>query len=1220
VDVSRTGQPVYIRDFADVERRYQDPAFVVRYDGEPAVLLSIEMQKGKNIVQLGEQIGGVFDRLETILPPDIHLDLVANQPAVVRDRMASLGREFLLAIVAVVLVTMILLPLRVAAIAAVAIPVTICTSLGVLNTIGVQLHQVSIAALIVVLGIVVDDAIVIADNYVDCLDRGIPRSEAAWRSVSEVAVPVLTATLTIIASFLPLLILTGSVGEFIGALPVTVAVALSVSFVVAVLLTPLLCRFFIRKGLHERVSGAAGSKGKTTVLDRLQTVYNRTILFFMRRKPWAVALGLAAVVGGVSLYQLLPRQFFPSAERNQFVIDVWLPQGTRIGATQEVMSRIERGLRAHAEVAHFASFVGQSAPRFYYNVNPQLPDPAYGQFIVNTKSEKATPALVAELRDSMARVAPEALVIVKELQQGMIMEAPVEVRISGYDIVALERLGKQVENIVRDVPSAEMVHNDYFNDSYLVDVDVNAEISNRLGLSDALVSQLLAGAFSGAPVSTFWEGDRPVDIVLRLDPRYRASFEDVRDAYVTSPITHASVPLRSVASLEPQWQTSRIVRRNGVRTLTVGAFPRRGHYASEVLAAIDPKIRTLALPAGYRIEYGGERINTSETMPAMQAALAISLVAIFLVLLVQFRTLSDPLIVMSSIPLTLFGAILGLVLTHYPFGFMAFTGLISLCGIVVRNAIILVDCIKEKQREGRSLEQAATEAGERRLRPIFLTTMAAAVGVTPMILSGSSLWGPLASVIAVGLVSSMFFTLIVVPVLYVLVKSRVSKPAAPAVAGILVALALCAVPSPAATRRMTLPEAVDLALKQNTSLKIARARVRESREKTVTARADYFPQLSNDTSLLGLSDRGLVTVPAGALGMVPGLGPFPTQTTTFDQGSNTVLLANTTLGQPITQLFKIHQGVRVAAAGERISEAELKKAEDEVVLGVHQLYYGLLAARQQVGALEAQIVAAREALREVEDSVRAGNALQVAAIGGRASLLKSRQSLLAAENQVADLNEEMDDLLGLPLDTELELAEVGASPGERLTREQYLNAAIAHNPELQGAKETVSKTRSALMAARYEYVPNVGAFARATYQSGVPFLAHNFGTFGLQMNWNVFDWGKRKGLVGEREAQLTEAEENLRRITDRITVDLEKAYRKLERTQMMVDVAQEALALRQEAERIVRDRLKAGVTSDAKNAEAVAATRSAEVDELQARLAFRLALAEIARIAGSDGR
>jgi multidrug efflux pump subunit AcrB/outer membrane protein TolC len=1220
VDVSRTGQPVYIRDFADVERRYQDPDFVVRYDGEPSVLLSIEMQKGKNIVQLGDELAGTFDKLRTILPPDIHLDLVADQPAVVKERIASLGHEFLLAICAVILVTIILLPLRVAVIAAVAIPVTICTSLGVLNTIGIQLHQVSIAAVIVVLGIVVDDAIVIADNYVDCLDRGIPRSEAAWQCVREVLVPVLTATLTIIASFLPLLILTGSVGEFIQALPVTVAVALSVSFLVAILLTPLLCRFFIKQGLHPHTSGPAESQQRRGVLDRLQAVYNRTIVFFMRRKPLAVALGLIAVIAGVSLYVLIPQQFFPLAERNQFVIDLWMPQGTRIEATDEVMGRIERDLRAHEEVAHFASFVGQSAPRFYYNVNPQLPDAAYGQLIVNTKSEKATTALVAELRDSMAHTAPEALVIVKELQQGMIMEAPVEVRISGYDIATLQQLGQQVESILRNLPYAEMVHNDYFNDSYLVDVDVNTEISNRLGISNALVSQLLAGALSGAPVSTFWEGDRAVNLVLRLDPRYRSSFEDVRDAYVTSPITHASVPLRSLAGLEPQWQPSRIVRRNGVRTLTVRAFPRHGHYASEILNAIDPKIQAMALPAGYRTEYGGERTNSSETTPAMQAALAVSLVAIFLVLLVQFRTLSDPLIVMSSIPLTLFGAMLGLVLTHYPFGFTAFTGLISLCGIVVRNAIILVDYIKEKQREGRSVEQAATEAGERRLRPIFLTTMAAAVGVSPMILSGSSLWGPLASVIAVGLISSMFFTLIVVPVLYVLVKSHGSRPVAPAVAGILLVLALGAAPIHAAPRKVTLPEAIDLVLKQNTSLKIARAHVRENQQKTVTARADYFPQLSNETSLMELSDRELVTVPAGALGTVPGLGPFPLQNITFNQGSNTILLANTTLSQPLTQLFKIKEGVRVAAANRRITEAELKKAEDDVVLGVHQLYFGLLAASKQVGALRAQIVASQETLREAEDAVRAGNALEVATIGGRASLLKCRQSLLAAENQVSDLNEEMDDLLGLPLDTELELEEVSASPGEHPTREQYLAAAAKGNPELQAAKETVSKARSALLAAQYEYIPNIGAFARETYQTGVPFLAHNFGTFGLQMTWNVFDWGKRKGVVGERAAQLTQAEENLRRITDRIAVDVEKAYRKLERTQMMVDVAQEALALRKEGDRISRDQLKAGLTSDAKKAEAFAATRGAEVDELQARLSYELALAEIARITGLAGR
>ncbi|MCL4781812.1 MAG: efflux RND transporter permease subunit [Bryobacterales bacterium] len=1219
VDVSRTGQPVYIRDFASVERLYQDPSFVVRYDGQPSILLSIEMQEGRNIVQLGDEIAKVFERLRTILPPDLQLDLVANQPAVVAGRMKSLGYEFLLAIGAVILVTVLLLPLRVAVTSAVAIPVTICTTLGILNFIGVQLHQVSIAALIVVLGIVVDDAIVIADNYVDCLDRGMTREEAAWKCVGEVIVPVLTATLTIIASFLPLLILAGSVGEFIQALPITVAVALGVSFVVAIFLTPLLCRFFIRKGLHDH-SAPGDAPAKTGMLDRLQSVYNTSIGQFMRHKWLAVVLGVIAVAGGVTMYVLVPDQFFPSAERNQFVIDVWMPQGARVEATDAVMRRIEKSLASRDEVAHCATFLGQSAPRFYYNVNPQLPDAAYGQFIVNTKSEKTTPALVSELRTSLARVAPEALVLVKELQQGEVMEAPVEVRISGYDVPTLKQIGRQVEGFLRDVPFAEMVHSDFFNDSYFVNVDVNTEVSNRMGLSNAIISQTLAGAFSGAPVSTFWEGDRAVNIVLRLDPAYRESFEDVRNAYLTSPITHARVPLRSVANLDPKWQTSRIVRRNGVRTLTVRAYHQHGHYASDILKAVDPRIKALSLPPGYSIRFGGERTNSGETMPQLIAALSISLVAIFLVLLIQFRTLSEPLIVMASIPLTLFGAMLGLLLTQYPFGFTAFTGLISLCGIVVRNAIILVDYIKERLRDGHSLVEAATEAGERRLRPIFLTTMAAAVGVTPMILSGSGLWGPLASVIAVGLITSMFFTLIVVPVLYVLVESRARRKATQAAVVALAAILLSAMPAHAGTRSITLPEAIDLARKQNTALKIARARLQETQARTTSARSNYYPHISNETMAGASSSSQLVTVPAGALGTIPPIGPFPVDPVTFDQGSKLLMLGSTTAGQPITQLFKIRQAVRVAKADERISEAEFDKAEDDVILGVHQLYYGLLAARAQVSALEAQVTAGNEALREAGDAVRSGNVLEVAVMGARASLLKTRQALLAARNQADDLNGEMTNLLGLPLDTELDLAEVTEPPAGQLAREEYLKSLLERNPELRAAKEQEQKAESAVLAARYEYIPDIGAFARHTYQSGVPFLDHNFGTFGFQMNWNIFDWGKRKSAVNERQAQRLQARENVRRITDRLSVDIDKAWRKLERTRMMMDVANEALALRRESERISGDQLRAGVISQAKNAEAVAATRSAQADALQARLAHYLALAEIAKVAGTVGQ
>src|SRR6266849_4423988 len=585
VDVSRTtGQPVYIGDFANVERRYQDPDQIARFDGSTSVLLSVEMQKGRNIVELGDEINQALGRVRPLLPPDLKLDLIADQPSVVHKRIQDLQREFLLAIGSVILVIIILLPIRVALIAATAIPVTVAATLGVLNAVGIQLHQVSIAGLIVSLGILVDDAIVIADNYVELLDHKVPPGEAAWRSATEMAVPVLAATLTIIASFLPLITLSGSPGEFIRGLPLAVTIGLACSFAVAMLLTPLLCRFFIKKGLHSDES--AGRKKKFDILDFMQAAYNRAIAFLMDRKWIAVGSGIAAFVLGVALFTTVPQQVVPSAERNQFVIDVWMPLVSRLEQTDTVIQKIREFLAKKPVVDHVATFAGQSFPRFYYNVSPQEPDTRYGQLIVITKSAKETPALVKTLRSELPGVAPEALVMVKELHQGSQIESPVEVRISGDDIAVLKKLGNQVEGILRETPVATYVRNDYYDDSWMAGVNVRAEEANRLGLTNASIAQQLAGAFSGFPVTTFWEGDRQVDVLLRLQADQRKNFDDVRNAYITSTITGQRVPLRSVAELEPAWQITRIVRRNGVRTLTVGGFATSGHYGSEVLKAI----------------------------------------------------------------------------------------------------------------------------------------------------------------------------------------------------------------------------------------------------------------------------------------------------------------------------------------------------------------------------------------------------------------------------------------------------------------------------------------------------------------------------------------------------------------------------------------------------------------------------------------------------------
>jgi multidrug efflux pump subunit AcrB len=1222
VDVSRTGEPVYIRDFAEVERRYQDPTFVVRYDGEPCLLLSVEMQKGKNIVELGDRIEEVFTNLKSLLPPDIRIDLIANQPEVVKERITHLGHEFMLAIASVVFVTIILLPIRVAVIAALAIPITLCITLGAMNAMGIALHQVSIAALIIVLGIVVDDAIVIADNYIDLLDRKVSRKEAAWRCVAEVIVPVLAATATIIFSFLPLLILTGSSGEFIAALPVTVAIALAVSFIVAVFITPIFCHFFIKKGLHDPGSDkAAGTKEKFSILNVIQTGYRVVIVFFMRHKVPAVAMGAGAFAVGLLLFRLVPQQFFPSAERNQFVIDVWMGQGSRIEATDAVMRRMEGYMQERKEIEHFATFVGQSAPRFYYNVNPQQPDAAYGQFIVNTHFAKQTPALVEDLRKSLASLAPEALVIVKELQQGASLEAPVEVRVIGEDIQELKRIGSKVEELLVQAPFSAFVHTDYFNESGMVNVNVNEELANRLGITNSSVSQLVAGAFDGFPVSTFWEGDRSVTILFRLNQASRSSFSNVGDTYQYSELTRARVPLRAISALSPQWQPSRIVRRNGVRTLTVRGLVDSGHYASELLDAVRPQIEALPLPPGYRIEYGGDKFNTDESFPEMVTALGISLVAIFITLLIQFRRVSEALIVMSAIPLALPGAVLGLIITGNPFGFTAFMGLISLCGIVVRNAIILVDYINEKVREGHSLERAATEAGERRLRPIFLTTMAAAAGVLPMILSGSSLWSPLASVIAIGLIWSMFITLLVVPVLFVIVKSRMLKTSSAAVTAMLLAgLILVANPAFAQTRRLTLPEAVDLALKGNSAVKMARFKVDEKAKKVDSTSADYYPRLSNESRYMGISDEQPISIPAGSLGNVPGQGRFPAEDTTIDQGSSTLFLTTTTLSQPLTQLIKIHDATKIAKSDQKAAKAEARQTESDVTLAVHQLYYGLLAATKQKEAAQAGLSAALESQRETENGVRSRTLLEVSLNEAKTAVLQNRQSLITADIQIADFTSELNNVLGLPLDTVLELSDPGPTDDAVETREDYLQSALFRNPELKAAQAAVDKATGGVKAAKDEYIPDVGLFASYAYQDGAPFLAEDVGSFGIKMDWNIWDSGKRRAVVGERRAQLSRAKEYLRRIKDQVTVELEKAYRKLERTKSMMDVAREAFSLQQERLRLVSDQLKASTISEAKYSEAVATVKKAEADDLKARLDYKLAIAELDRIAGTGHR
>ena len=428
--------------------------------------------------------------------------------------------------------------------------------------------------------------------------------------------------------------------------------------------------------------------------------------------------------------------------------------------------------------------------------------------------------------------------------------------------------------------------------------------------------------------------------------------------------------------------------------------------------------------------------------------------------------------------------------------------------------------------------------------------------------------------------------------------------------------ALSAVPQNAAdARHLTLTEAVHLAISQNRTLKIARLKVLENEHKKAGEHSAYFPLITNQSNALHITELENVVVPAGVFGTVAGT-PVPARGIPLPQGQLTLWSSGTMIAQPLTQLIRIHQANRIAAAEVAVSRDDLKKAENQVALQVHAMYFGILIARLQKQAAEQQSAYAGENLRESEEDVRNGSALKIATIQGRAGLLESQQAALTADLQLADLTTELNDLLGLALDTRLDLDPTVPANFDQRPRDQYVQAAWSENPEIRAAEEVVRKARAGVAAAKSAYIPDITAYARHSYQDGVPFLVRNFGTFGFNLNWDVFDFGKRRAAVREREAQLAQAEENLQRLKEEVAVGIERSYNKMERTRSLVQVANQVVKLRQEGERLSQDQLVQGVVLVSQRKQATAASYKAKADFLEASLGYLLAWAELEQAVG----
>jgi outer membrane protein TolC len=416
-------------------------------------------------------------------------------------------------------------------------------------------------------------------------------------------------------------------------------------------------------------------------------------------------------------------------------------------------------------------------------------------------------------------------------------------------------------------------------------------------------------------------------------------------------------------------------------------------------------------------------------------------------------------------------------------------------------------------------------------------------------------------------------------------------------------------------RHLKLSEAVRLAIGQNRALKIARFKVQENEHRKEGARSDYFPVITNQSNAVHINALQNVTIPAGGLGTPAGI-PVPAQNIALLQGKETFYSSGTMIAQPLTQLLRIHQENRVAAAEIAASRDDLKNAENEIALQVHALYYGILVAQLQKKAAEQQTSFSAENLSENENKVRNGSALQVAALQSRAELLQGQQSVLTADLKIQDYMVELNDLLGLPLDTKLDLESEVDTNFETLEKAEYVKEAWEENPEVRAAEKAVEKARAGVAAAKTAYIPDITAFARHSYQDGVPFFVRNFGTVGINLNYTLWDFGKRRAAVRERGSQLAEAEQNLERLKEEVAVAVERTYNKLERTRSMVNVATQVAQLRQEGERLATNQVAQGLVLISDVRHATAANYEAKAELLQARLGYLLAWAELERTIG----
>ena len=758
VSTASEGTVVYLKDIADVRREYVDPPMlVVRYNGKPALGLAVSNVTGANVVKMGEGIDAKLREIEGSRPIGMTLHEYYHQGKIVDVAVKDFAVNVVLALVIVLITLLIFMGLRSAIVIGAVLLFTIAATLATMFVIDIPMHRISLGALIIALGMLVDNAIVVTEGILVGTQQGRKKLDIAKEIVNKTKWPLLGGTLVGIIAFAPIGFAPGSTAEFTGHLFWVVMISLLFSWVFAITAVPLLADILFKEA------------DENAVVEVKEGRFMRSYKSFMRgvlKMRWAV-IGATVALFAVSMwgFQFVKPGFFPASTSPQIVVDYWLPEGTDISQTQEDMLKLESELAEFEGVEDIQTLIGSGGLRYMLVYSPQAPNSSYGQFLIKTESYDVISGLLPQLQNMIDANYPDAQAKVWQFQLGPGGGSKIEAEFSGPDPVVLRQLASQAKALMATDSKAISIKDDWRQPKSVVEPIYNDVRARRLGISREDVANAILTNFTGKTVGVYREGDTLIPIIARAPKAERLDAQDMRGILVPSSVTGKSVPIAEVVDgFRTSWRDGQLKRVDRVWTIKAQSDPVAGELASDLFSRVKPQIEAMDLPEGYRLNWGGESGDSAEANGSLAKTIPLGFLAMVLVVVILFNAIRQPIVIWCVVPLSLIGVVLGLVVTGTPMEFMAILGLLSLSGLLIKNGIVLVDQMDIEIREGKARFDAVVDSAASRVRPVMMGALTTVLGVIPLF--GDAFFKSMAVVLVFGLSFATILTLVVVPALY----------------------------------------------------------------------------------------------------------------------------------------------------------------------------------------------------------------------------------------------------------------------------------------------------------------------------------------------------------------------------------------------------------------------------------------------------------------------